>query len=103
MNMIQEHGLDTTMDLLGVESTVGNNGWKAATITLMETLLRKKFDWFICKIHKNELGLCCLIKNLDGKTDSRGGFSDPLGKLLEKRYKIWSKTQISSLSLSVQI
>ena len=35
-------------------------------------------------IHTNELGLRCLIQKLDGKTDSKKGFSGPLGKMLKK-------------------
>ena len=96
---IQEHGLDATVDLLGADSTVSNTGWKAGTIAWMEKLLGRKFHWLICMIHTNELGLRCLIQKLDGKTDSRGGFSGPLGKLLKKVPNMKHNPNFKSISV----
>ena len=61
VKIIQEYGLDTTVDLLGADSTVCNTGWKAGTIAWIEMLFGRKFHWLICMIHINELGLRCLI------------------------------------------
>ena len=38
--------------------------------------------------HTNELGLRHLIQKTDGKTDSKKGFSDILGKLLKKVHEM---------------
>ena len=43
-----------------------------------------KMHWLVCQLHTNELMLRKLIEKLDGKTDSRTGFSGPLGKMLSK-------------------
>jgi hypothetical protein len=46
-------------------------------------LLGSKVTWLICQLHTNELGLRHLFQQLDGKTDSKTGWSGPLGKLLK--------------------
>ena len=49
----------------------------------MEMLLRSKVTWLICQLHTNKLCLRHLFQRLDGKTNSKTGWSGPLGKLLK--------------------
>ena len=81
---IQEHGLEKTLQLIGADSTKPVTGWRAGVIAWIEKKIGRKLHWLICMAHTNELGLRQLIQTLDGKTDSKKGFSGPLGKLLKK-------------------
>ena len=83
MKWIKEHGVENTLKLLGGDSTASNIGWRGGTIAWIEKLLGRKVHWLICMIHTNELGLRHLIELTDGKTDSKEGYSGPLGKLLK--------------------
>ena len=60
------------------------HGSKGGVITWIEKNLDRKLHWLICQINTNELMLRKLIEVLDGKTDSKTGFSNPLGKMLMK-------------------
>ena len=80
---IRELGLENTLELLGGDSTSSNTGWRGGVIAWVERIIGRKFHWLICLVHTNELGLRCLIQKTDGKTDSKKGFSGPLGKLLK--------------------
>ena len=77
-------GIDESVQFLSGDSTNSNTGWKAGIITWVEKKLNKKVTWLICALHCNELLLRHLMEKLDGKTDSKTGFSGPLGKLLKK-------------------
>ena len=44
----------------------------------------RKVDCRVCMLHTNELDLRRLIEILDGKTDSKSGWSGFMGKLLAK-------------------
>ena len=62
-------------------------------MTWIEKKLGRKVTWLVCALHTNELLLRHLMEGLDGKTDSKTGFSGPLGKLLNdvpnmKRFKV---------------
>ena len=57
-----------------------NTGWTNGTLARVERKIGCKVHWIICGIHTNELGLRHLIEGMDGKTDSKSGFSGPLGK-----------------------
>jgi hypothetical protein len=81
---IREQGLVKTLELIGGDSTKSNTGWRAGIIAWIEKLIGKKLHWLICQVHTNELGLRCLITKTDGKSDSKKGFSGPLGKRLKK-------------------
>ena len=71
---------------MGADSTISNTGWRKGIIAWMEKILGRKFHWLICMLHTNELGLRKLMAELDGPTNSKTGFSGPLGKLW-KRWK----------------
>ena len=77
------HGLTCTLQFLACDSTNSNTGWKAGIIAWLEKLLGSKITWLICQLHTNELGLRHLFQNLDGKTNSKTGWSGPLGQLLK--------------------
>ena len=80
---LKTHGLHTTLQFLACDSTNSNTGWRAGIIAWLEKLLGSKVTWLICQLHTNELGLRHLFQYLDGKTDSKTGWSGPLGKLLK--------------------
>ena len=78
-------GIDQTTIVIGSDSTnsvtgSGNDGG----LTHLEKLIGRKCFWSICMLHTNELPLRYLIGNLDGPTNSKGGFKGPIGKLLSK-------------------
>ena len=81
MKWIKEHGVENTLKLPSGDSTPSNTGWRGGTIAWIEKLLGRKVHWLIRMIHTNELGLRHLIELTDGKTDSKEGYSGPLGKL----------------------
>ena len=81
---LREVGVDDSLELVAADSTNSNTGWKAGIIAWIEKKLGKKVTWLICALHTNELLLRHLMEALDGKTDSKTGFSGPLGKLLKQ-------------------
>ena len=74
------HGQDSSILVLGGDSTNSMIGWKGGAIAWVEKYLNRKTFWAICQIHTNELPLRHLIEKLDGKTLSKSGFSGPIGK-----------------------
>ena len=85
---IRDKGLERTLEILGGDSTASNTGWRAGIISWIEKLLDRKLHWLICMAHTNELGLRHLIQKMDGKTDSKKGFSGILGKLLKEVHEM---------------
>ena len=83
-NWITSHGVEKSLTHLGADSTSSNTGWRKGVIACMDKILGSKFHWLICMLHTNELGLRKLMAELDGPTNSKTGFSGPLGKLLDK-------------------
>ena len=79
-----KHGWDKTVELIGGDSTNSNSGWKGGALAWLERSLRRKVFWVICMIHCNELPLRHLMSKLDGKTNSKEGWTGPIGKLLPK-------------------
>ena len=78
--------IDQTIIVIGSDSTnlmigSGNDG---GSFTHLEKLIGRKCFWSICMLDTNELPLRHLIANLDGPTNSKGGFKGPIGKLLSK-------------------
>ena len=69
---------------LSGDSTNSNTGWKKGVMAWLEKKIGKKMHWNVCQLHTNELGLRHLVVKLDGKTDSKSGWSGFLGKLLAK-------------------
>ena len=70
--------------MMAGDSTKFNTGWHKGVIAWIEKKLGRNLTWAICQIHTNELSLQALITKLDGKTDSKFGFSGPLGKATEE-------------------
>ena len=77
------HGVDKTVLFLSGDSTNSNTGWKGGIIAWLEKLLKRKVNWLVCQLHTNELGLRHLFELLDGKTNSKTGWSGFLGRLLK--------------------
>ena len=62
---------------VGCDGTAVNTEPKEGAINLSKDKLNNPFHWFVCQPHANELPLCHLIDDLDGKT------TGPIGKRLE--------------------
>lgn len=84
LDWMMEYGVHQTLTHLAGDSTNSNTGWKKGVIAWLERKIGRKMHWLVCQLHTNELMLRKLIEKLDGKTDSRTGFSGPLGKMLSK-------------------
>ena len=84
VDWMKNHGVDETVTHLAGDSTASNTGWKKGVIAWIERKIGRKVDWRVCMLHTNELDLRRLIEMLDGKTDSKTGWSGYLGKLLAK-------------------
>ena len=80
---MQSHGIDQTLQFLTGDSTNSNTGWKGGIMAWLERFLGRKVTWIVCQLHTNELGLRHLMEELDGKTNSKSGWSGELGKLLK--------------------
>ena len=88
---LRNHGVDETLQLIAGDSTNSNTGWKAGAMAWIEKKLGKKLHWLVCQLHTNELMLRQLITKLDGKSDSKTGFSGPIGKMLKDVEKMKPK------------
>ena len=84
VDWMKNHGVDETVTHLAGDSTASNTGWKKGVMAWIERKIGRKVDWRVCMLHTNELDLRRLIEMLDGKTDSKTGWSGYLGKLLAK-------------------
>ena len=82
-NWMRIHGVDKSVQCLAGDSTNSNTGWKKGIMAWLEKFLGRKVTWLICQLHTNELGLRHLFEELDGKTNSKTGWSGELGKLLK--------------------
>ena len=78
-----QHGVDVTVLVLGGDSTNSNTGWKGGMIAHLERLLDRKCFWVVCMLHTTELPLCHFFSMLDEKTNSKDGWTGPIGKLLK--------------------
>ena len=88
---MRNHGVDETLQLIAGDSTNSNTGWKAGAMAWIEKKLGRKLHWLVCQLHTNELMLRQLITKLDGKFDSKTGFSGPIGKMLKNMEKMKPK------------
>ena len=79
-----QHGVDKTLLVIGGDSTNPNTGWKGGMFTHLEKLLDRKCFWVVCMLHTTELPLRHLFTALDGKSNSKDGWTGPIGKKLEK-------------------
>ena len=77
-----EYGVDRTILVIGGDSTNLNTGWKGGMLTHIEKLLGRKCFWVVCMLHTTELPLRHLFSTLDGKTNSKDGWTGPIGRLL---------------------
>ena len=83
-DILVKHNATETCVNLGGDSYNGNTGWKGGTNFHLETMLCHKCNWAVCMCHTNELPFHHLIEKLDGPTNSKDGFTGPIGKLLSK-------------------
>ena len=102
-NWLQIHGVDKTLQFLSVDSTNSNTGWKGGIIAWLEKLLGRKVVWLVCQLHTNELGLRHLFEELDGKTNSKTGWSGPLGKLLKSVQSMKRNYSFKKVSLGPEL
>ena len=79
-NWLRTHGGSKGLKVIGGVSMTGCHG---GSIAHLERLMGHKWHWSICMIHTNQLPLRHLISQLDGPTNSRDGFTGPIGKLLK--------------------
>ena len=79
---LKTFGIDSTLKMVGADSTNLNTGSKEGAIALLEKQLGKRLVWSICMLHTNELPLRHLIKHLDGPTGSGNTLTGPAGRLL---------------------
>ena len=77
-----QYGVDKTVLVIGGDSTNPNTGWKGGMLAHLEKLLDRKCYWVVCMLHTTELPLRHLFSTLDGKTNSKDGWTGPVGKLL---------------------
>lgn len=82
VTFLRNFGIDTTLKMIGADSTNVNTGCKEGAIVILERLLGKRLVWSICMLHTNELPLRHLITELDGPTGSANTLTGPVGKLL---------------------
>ena len=69
---LKTFGIDSTLQMIGADSTNLNTGNKEGAIALLERQLGKRLVWSICMLHTNELLLRHFIKHLDGTTPTQG-------------------------------
>ena len=72
----------TKISSIGCDGTNANVGWKSAVIRRLEEKLRRPLPWIVCQLHGNELPLCHLLIQLDGKTSGARQYTGTDGKLL---------------------
>ena len=77
-----QHGVDKTVLVIGGDSTNSNTGWKGGMLAHLDKLLDRKCFWVVCMLHTTELPLRHLFSMLDGKTNSKDGWTGPIGKLI---------------------
>ena len=76
------YGINSTVKMIGADSTNTNTECKDGTIVNLERLLGRRLMWSICLLHTNELPLRHLIEVLDGPTGSSNTLTGPAGRLL---------------------
>ena len=79
---LSSHGAVESLKVIGGDSTNSMTGWKGGSLAFLERMMGHKCLWDICSLHTNELPLRHLIIKLDGPTNSKDGFTGPIGKLL---------------------
>lgn len=79
---LESYGINSTIRMIGADSTNTNVGHMNGAIALLEKQLGKRLLWSICLLHTNELPLRHLIEKLDGPTGSGNTLTGPAGRLL---------------------
>ena len=82
VDFFRKYGIDTTIKMIGADSTNVNTGCHEGAIVILERLLGRRLVWSICLLHTNELPLRHLLVELDGPTGSANTLTGPVGKLL---------------------
>ena len=95
---LKTFGIDSTLKMIGADSTNLNTGSKEGAIALLEKQLGKRLVWSICMLHTNELPLRHLIKHLDGPTGSGNTLTGPAGKLLPQTQSLPYNPNFTPLS-----
>ena len=85
-----------TTDTLGGDSH--NTGWRGGSNAHLERTLGCKYHWCVWASHSKELPLHHLIEKEDGKTNSKDGFTGPIGKLLGKVMEMEINPDFEALS-----
>ena len=95
---LKTFGIDSTLQMIGADSTNLNTGNKEGAIALLERQLGKRLVWSICMLHTNELPLRHLIKHLDGPTGSGNTLTGPAGRLLPQTQSLAYNPNFTPLS-----
>ena len=95
---LKTFGIDSTLKMIGADSTNLNTGNKEGAIALLEKQLGKRLVWSICMLHTNELPLRHLIKHLDGPTGSGNTLTGPAGRLLPQTQSLPYNPNFTPLS-----
>ena len=97
-NFLQTYGIDSSLKMIGTDSTNLNTGYKDGTIALVEKQLGRRLVWSICLLHTNELPLRHLITALDGPTGSGKTLTGPAGRTLPNTQSLPYNPYFTSLS-----
>lgn len=100
---IKIHGLTISLQFLACDSTNSNTGWRAGIVAWLEKLLGRKVTWLVCQLHTNELGLRHLFQKLDGTTNSKTGWSGPLGRLLKSVETMERSSSFKKITLGPEL
>ena len=97
-DFLKSFGIDSTLKMIGADSTNLNTGHKEGSIALLEKQLGKRLVWSICMLHTNELPLRHLITALDGPTGSGNSLTGPAGRLLPHTQSLPYNSNFTPLS-----
>ena len=94
-----KHGVDTTLQFIGGDSTNVNSGIWGGVFQYVEKMLDRPLNWIVCGLHLNELPLRHLMIDLDGPTTSASGFTGPIGKAIMNATDLPIKTNFKKISI----
>ena len=83
LSRLKEMELDSSLLVVGCDSTNGNTGARGGVIQYLEKAMRHPLQWFICLLHTNELPLRHLFQKLDGATSGANTFTGSIGQALQ--------------------
>ena len=85
---------------LRCDETYVSVGKKNGTVSMLETFVGHKLNWFICLLHTNKMPLRRLLQKIDGNTSGTQQFSLITGESLET-CKTLTLTNFTSVSVAL--